>query len=151
MFYISSKKNDLYGVTDTQDGKEEFYSRDTILSFVRNQGIEIDGVGSHSLCKVVLPKDTVTLFKQGKINLAVSSMTLSNESFGLRFKSKPTGREMSFVHNDCLNISRIDVNSFSYDKGSSKSYRSGLELDDILVILEGYSNWKLIDAKVGRF
>lgn len=42
MYYISSKSNDKYGVTDTKDGVEEFYSynqiRDIILSGLRIKG-----------------------------------------------------------------------------------------------------------------
>lgn len=41
MFFISSKKNDLYGVTDTSDWVEEFYPLDTLKDLL-NQGIKIE-------------------------------------------------------------------------------------------------------------
>jgi hypothetical protein len=154
MLYVSSKNNNgLYGVTDTDDGVEEFLSKEQLLNIVKSEDLDIDGVDAYNnmLCPVKLQNETVRLFKSGKVHLAISTMTLENEAFGLRFKSKPTRGEMSFVHHDVINISRRGVNSFSFDKGSSKSYRSGLTLDDILTVIESYNNWILEDCKIGRF
>lgn len=43
MFYVSSKRGDKLGVTDTKDGVEEFYTREELASFYRNDGIKIVG------------------------------------------------------------------------------------------------------------
>ena len=77
-------------------------------------------------------------------------MTINNSSFGLRFKSKPTGEELKFVNHQVLNVSRSGINSFSYDLGYSKSYRSGLTLDDILMVFEQLDNWILENCNLGR-
>lgn len=50
MFYVSSKANGLYGITDTEDGVEEFYSKEFILKNFK--GIKIDGVTAKGI-KVV--------------------------------------------------------------------------------------------------
>ena len=151
MFYVSSKKENLFGVTDTEDNVTEYYTKSDILKI--SQDVEIDGVdlAENMLCMVKMPAETVSLFKQGNIHLALSSMTLNNPYFGLRFQSKPTEGEMTFVNHQVLNISRTGVNSFSYDLGYSKSYRSGLTLDDIMMLFERFSNWSIEKCKLGRF
>lgn len=150
MFYISSIKDNNFGVTDTEDGVEEFYTRTQILQF--SKSIDIDGVDTadNLICIVKPVKETIRLFKQGKVHLAISTMTINNNSFGLRFKSKPTGGEMNFVKHQVLNVSRSGVNSFSYDLGYSKSYRSGLTLDDILTVFEQFSGWTLESCGLER-
>lgn len=150
MFYISSIKDNNFGVTDTEDGVEEFYTRTQILQF--SKSLDIDGVdiSSNLICIVKPVKETIRLFKQGKVHLAISTMTINNNSFGLRFKSKPTGGEMNFVKHQVLNVSRSGVNSFSYDLGYSKSYRSGLTLDDILTVFEQFSGWTLESCGLER-
>lgn len=150
MFYISSIKDNNFGVTDTEDGVEEFYTRTQILQF--SKSLDIDGVDTtdNLICIVKPVKETIRLFKQGKVHLAISTMTINNNSFGLRFKSKPTGGEMNFVKHQVLNVSRSGVNSFSYDLGYSKSYRSGLTLDDILTVFEQFSGWTLESCGLER-
>lgn len=150
MFYISSIKDNNFGVTDTEDGVEEFYTRTQIFQF--SKSIDIDGVDTvdNLICIVKPVKETIRLFKQGKVHLAISTMTINNDSFGLRLKSKPTGGEMNFVKHQVLNVSRSGVNSFSYDLGYSKSYRSGLTLDDILTVFEQFSGWTLESCGLER-
>ena len=150
MFYISSIKDNNFGVTDTEDGVEEFYTRTQILQF--SKSLDIDGVDTadNLICIVKPVKETIRLFKQGKVHLAISTMTINNDSFGLRFKSKPTGGELRFVNHQVLNVSRSGVNSFSYDLGYSKSYRSGLTLDDILTVFEQFSGWTLESCGLER-
>lgn len=43
MFYISSKKNDLLGVTDTKDNIEEFYSKEDLAKIFLECHIKING------------------------------------------------------------------------------------------------------------
>lgn len=43
MFYISSKNNDKYGITDTSDGVEEFYSSRKIYDLMKNNKLLIYG------------------------------------------------------------------------------------------------------------
>ena len=150
MFYISSIKDNNFGVTDTEDGVEEFYTRAQIFQFAKN--LDIDGVDiSSKLIGIVKPVDeTVRLFKMGKVHLAISTMTLNNSSFGLRFKSKPTGGELRFINHQVLNVSRSGVNSFNYDLGYSRSYRGGLTFDDILRVFEQFDNWVLETCILGR-
>ena len=37
MFYISSKKNNTYGVTDTSDGIEEFYTIEQLKELLKDE------------------------------------------------------------------------------------------------------------------
>lgn len=59
MYYISSCKYEglekVYGVTDTTDGVEEFYTKEILGKFFKEQGIHIDGLvytGSDFHCYV---------------------------------------------------------------------------------------------------
>jgi hypothetical protein len=54
MFYISSTKRNTYGVTDSTDGVEEFYTRDQILAMVYENHIKIRGV-SHGMISMQNP------------------------------------------------------------------------------------------------
>lgn len=152
MFYVSSKKDELFGVVDTSDNSEEFYNKDSLLSIVRYNNIEIDGVDidENYVCIVKPESETVRLFRQGKVHLALSTMTIQNTTFSISFKSKPTKGEMRFVSNRVLNVSRSGVNSFSFDLGYSKSYRSEVTLDDIMIVFEQFRGWTIDAAKVGR-
>lgn len=155
MFYISSKNGEQYGVTDTDDNVEDLFTRDELFNLVEKLSIEIDGVdiSSHAICIVKPVEETVRLFKQGKIHLAISTMSIENNWVSVKCKSKPTGGELKFVTNGCLNISRCGVNDYSFDLGNSKSYKSGLTLDDILVVIESLfiRGWNITDAKEGRY
>ena len=154
MFYVNNKNDDLYGVIDTDDNVDDFFTRDELFNFVEKQNIEIDGVdtSSHTICIVKPVKETVRLFRQGKVHLAVSTMSIENNRVGVRFKSKPTSGEMKFVSNGCINIARRGVNDYSFDLGNSKSYRSGLTLDDILMTIESlFRGWTITEAKEGSY
>lgn len=148
MYYISSKVGEAYGVTDTSDSTEEFYSKAQLLKIAR--GIDIDGVdlADNLVCVIKPVKETVRLFRQGQYHLALSSMTLENITFGLSFASNRGN--CGIVKHRVLNISRSGVNSFSCDLGYSKSYRSGLTLDDILSVYESFGQYTLKEVVVGR-
>lgn len=49
MFFISSVKENLYGVTDTSDNVEEFYTLEQIDYLVRKAKIKIQGVSSSGI------------------------------------------------------------------------------------------------------
>ena len=153
MFYVSSKNNGLFGVIDTDDNVEEFYTKEKLLQIVSNLNLEIDGVDieDDAVCIVKPIKETVRLFRQGKVHLAISTMSIENNRVGIRLRSKSTSGEMSFVDNKCINISRRGINDYSFDLGYSKSYRSGLTLDDILIVVEGFSNYNIVDSNIGGY
>lgn len=148
MFYVSSKVKDKYGITDTSDGVEEFYTKKDILNLVNKFNIEISGIDTDSnICIVVPPNVTAKLFREGKIHQAISSMTIDNTRFGIVFRSKPN--KYNFVNNAVINISRRGVNSYNLDKGTSSSFMSGLTLDDVLIILDNFENWSIRNVKIG--
>lgn len=151
MFYVSSRKGNNVGIKDTKDGVEEFYPLDFVLKQAKQ--VEIDGVDlcTGNVCIVKPSEVTVKLFRDGNYHLAISTMSIFNNTVGLKFESKPTKDELTFVSKQVLNISRSGINSYSFDLGSSKSYRSGLVIDDILIVMERFSNWKLVDCKKGRY
>lgn len=41
MYYVSSKKDDLYGITDTKDGLEHFYDVQFIYDNFKDRNINI--------------------------------------------------------------------------------------------------------------
>lgn len=47
MFYISSKKDGLYGVTDTEDGVEDFYTLKELGEIVKTCKLDIKGLKIH--------------------------------------------------------------------------------------------------------
>lgn len=154
MFYVSSKNDKgQFGVTDTSDGVEEFFQKEKLLEIESKLNLGIDGVDikNNTVCIVKPEKETLRLFQQGKVHLAISTMTLNNTTFGLSFESKPTSGEMRFVKHQCINISRRGVNYYSYDMGYSKSYRSGLTLDNIMTVVEQFSGWRLKSCKIGSY
>ena len=148
MFYVSSKVKDKYGITDTLDGVEEFYTKKDILDLVNKFHLEILGVDIDSNICIVVPLNvTAKLFREGKIYQAISSMTIDNTRFGIVFRSKPN--KYNFVNNAVINISRRGVNSYNLDKGTSSSFMSGLTLDDVLIILDNFENWSIRNVKIG--
>lgn len=153
MYWVSSKKDDLYGVTDTRDNVENFFTAKELFEIIAEDKVEIDGVDTEDMkiCLVKLADDTVRLFKQGKVHLAVCTMTLSGRWFGLKFRSKPTGGEMSMVRNRIVNICRNGVNSYSIDMGTSKTYVGCISLDDVLMFLERFHGWCLTEVVKRRF
>lgn len=154
MFYVSSKNDKgQFGVTDTTDGVEDFFQKEKLLEIESELKLDIDGVDikNNAVCIVKPEKETLRLFQQGKVHLAISTMTLNNTTFGLHFESKPTGGEMHIISRQCINISRRGVNYYSYDLGYSKSYRSGLTLDDIMAVVGQFSSWRLKSCKIGSY
>ena len=152
MFYIKSLDNGMYAVHDTSDGVTEEYTKGTLLRIAEN-GIDIDGVSVHEglICVVVPAEETERQLQKGLVHLALSKMTLSNQSFGIRFKSRPTSGELKFASHEVINISRRGVNDFCMDRGNSKSYRSGLTLDDVLMNFPSSDSWSIESVKLGRY
>lgn len=151
MFYVSSAKGNKFGVTDTGDGKEEFYSKEELLTFVNKQGVEINGVDNHDVCVVVLPKATLKLFKSYDFESALKSMVTDNTCFGIKLRSQPTGGEMHFVSNECINIRRVGVDKFHYDQGTMKTSRFDLTLDRMCGKMNSYRKWRVVDAQIGAY
>ena len=158
MFYVSSTvvvnvanhHEILWGVTDSEDNIEEFYLSSQLLNL--NGVIDIDGVDYHSgLICVVKPKShTLTLLKRREFHSALRTMTLKNESFGLAFK-RMVNKDAGLVTHKILNIARSGVNNFNINLGYSKSYRSGLTIDDVMAVCDEFANWTLKDAIIGEF
>lgn len=122
--------NNHFCVKDTSDNVEEAYTSEQLKEISKT--IDINGVGDEGICPVKTPKEIVSLLMHNDLHLAVSTMPFYID-FGIRLKSKPTGGEMTFVHNRCVNFYRKDVNNFTLDSGSSKSTQLDVTLDDVLV------------------
>lgn len=149
MFYVSKRiDSNHFCVVDTSDNVEETYSADELKEIAKT--IDINGVGNEGICPVKTPKEIVSLLMHNDLHLAVSTMPFYID-FGIRLKSKPTGGEMTFVHNRCVNFCRKDVNNFILDSGSSKSTQLDVTLDDVLVYFSQYQGWTITEAKRGRY
>lgn len=149
MFYISKRiDSNHFCVIDTSDNVEETYSADELRKIAKT--VEINGVGDEGICPVKTPKEIVSLLMHNDLHLAVSTMPFYID-FGIRLKSKPTGGEMNFVHNQCVNFCRKDVNNFTLDSGNSKSTQFNVTLDDVLIYFSQYQGWTITEIKKGRF
>lgn len=148
MYWVSSKKDNLYGVTDTMDNVENFFTAKELFEIIAEDKVEIDGADTvdRKICLVKLVDDTIRLFRQGKIHLAVCTMSLSGCWFGLKFRSNPIPGELFMVKNRIVNISRQGVNSYSLDMGTSKTYANNITLDDVLMFLSRFEGWSLIEV-----
>lgn len=140
MFYVASfnRESRKFGVIDTNDGVEEFYTEEELLSIVDKNIAEIDGVDTREkhACIVKPTSETLKLFKQGNFHLALSTMSISNQRIEVMFQSKRTIGGMTQVLKHIINVARSGVNRYSFDKGYSKSFRCDLTLDDIMMVFE---------------
>lgn len=150
MFYVSRAVDRThFGVIDTEDGKEDIFSSAELMKI--SETIDIDGVGSEYICPVKPLKETVSILRHNDLHLALSTMSMNNERIGIRVKSKPTSGEICFVDHKVINICRRDVNDFCVDTGSSKSYQSGLTLDDVFRFFSAYKGWTIEAVNIGGF
>lgn len=149
MFYISKRiDSNHFCVIDTSDNVEEAYTSEQLKEISKT--IDINGVGDEGICPVKSPKEIVSILRSNNLHLAVSTMPFY-EDFGMRLKSKPTRGEMNFVSNMRINIYRKDVNTFSLDLGTSKSYIGDMTLDEVLTYFSQYQGWSIIEVKRGRY
>lgn len=149
MFYISKRiDNNHFCVLDTSDNVEEVYTSEQLREI--SETIDINGVGDEGICLVKTPNEILSILRSNDLHLAISTMPFYVD-FGIRIKSKPTGGEMSFVHHQCINLRRKDVNNFSIDTGTSKSTHSDLTLDDVLMYFSNYQGWVVEKVQRGRF
>lgn len=150
MFYVASfnRESRKFGVIDTNDGVEEFYTEEELLSIVDKNIAEIDGVDTREkhACIVKPTSETLKLFKQGNFHLALSTMSISNQHIGIMFQLRHTVSGMTKVTKHVINVARSGVNRFSFDKGYSKSFRCDLTLDDILMVFENMQG-SVVDAR----
>lgn len=149
MFYVSRRLDDThFGVIDTEDGKEDIFTASELRKL--DDTYEINGVGNEGICPVRTPNEVLSILRSNDLHLAISVMPFYEE-FGIKIKSKPTGGEMTFVHHQCVNLWRTDVNSFRLDNGTSKSSRSGLTIDDVLIYFSQYQGWTIESVQRGRY
>lgn len=149
MFYVSRRLDDThFGVTDTEDGKEDIFTASELRKL--DDTYEINGVGNEGICLVRTPNEVLSILRSNDLHLAISVMPFYEE-FGIKIKSKPTGGEMTFVHHQCVNLWRTDVNSFRLDNGTSKSSRSCLTIDDVLIYFSQYQGWTIESVQRGRY
>ena len=153
MYWVSSidKHNGktTYGVTDTTDGVEtRGFSKAELLSISKDNHIDIDGVDTKdNLVCIVYPMSvTESLFRLGKVHLAILQMSMNGCWFGIRFRSKPKGSEIVMRSNKSINIMRTGVNRFCFDFGTSKTYRSDVTLAGMMSVLEDMDGWSIVEV-----
>lgn len=126
MFYIDSKKSDgTYGVIDTKDNIKEFYTEKQLRSF----GVDIFGLYDDCIFVSGTPNLISYLCRNGRYKDMIKRMPLYY-TFTIRFKSRPTKGEMSFVSNYVIEIRRSDENTYSlFDE--NRRYRT---LDEVSLV-----------------
>lgn len=148
MYWVSCrKKNGMFGVTDTLDNVETYFTAEELLYMVKNGECVIDGVlpKENSVCVVKLKKDTVNLLKHKDVHAALSTMSTSGVSFLLKIVVGLNSKEQKTE----ITIARYGVNSYMY-KSHNKPAVSGLTIDDMLMQFNMLAsvNWRVEDCEV---
>lgn len=100
MFYISSNQGDNYGVTDTTDGVEEFYSRRKLIDLYK-KGINIIGITRY---------DSRYYFElQGKHSILYKPISIDSNNNIVFKKFWKVGCHTEFITNETYNISQLDA------------------------------------------
>ena len=85
MFYISRRRGSKYGVVDTSDGVEEFYTKERLKSFY-DRGIDIEGVSYVDGLFVVTPTIRVDSKESAAKNKLMLGTTTGHKGFELKFE-----------------------------------------------------------------
>lgn len=148
MYWVSCrKKNGMFGVTDTLDNVETYFTAEELLYMVKNGECVIDGVlpKENCVCVVKLARDTVNLFKRNDIHAALSTMSTSGVQFVLKLA---VGRGAQDYRIE-VTIGRYGVNSYSY-KSYDKPVNLNLSIDDMIMQFDMLASmgWKVEDCRV---
>lgn len=148
MYWVSCrKKNGMFGVTDTLDNVETYFTAEQLLYMVKNGECVIDGVlpKENCVCVVKLKKDTVNLLKHKDVHVALSTMSTSGVPFLLKLV---VGLDSKKYRTELI-ISRYGVNSYTY-KSYNKPVKSGLTIDDMLMQFDMIASlgWRVEDCEV---
>lgn len=152
MFYVKGISGGKFGVIDTDDNVIDLFTKKELLD-IESKGIaSIDGVDLQAgAVFIVRPaKETIKLIKARDYDNALDTLT-TRETIGIKFKTKPTTGEIVMVHHEVLNISRYGVDSFNFDRGSSKSYRSDLSKEVMCKVLWDFDGWLIDNIKIGEW
>lgn len=147
MYWVSCRRKDgTFGVTDTMDNVETYFTADELLYMVKNGECKIDGVlpKENCVCVVKLAEDTVNLFKRGEVHAALSTMTTLGRPFVL-ILSLDKG---STAYRTEVHVDRYAVNSYSYE-AQGKAVDIALSIDDMLMrfdMLEK-AGWDIRDCR----
>lgn len=148
MYWVSCRRKDgTFGVTDTMDNVETYFTADELLHMVRNGECVIDGVlpKENCVCVVKLAKDTVNLLKRKDIHAALSTMSTSGVQFVLKLA---VGRGAQDYRTE-VTIGRYGVNSYRY-KSYDKPVNLNLSIDDMIMQFDMLASvgWKVEDCRV---
>ena len=112
MFYISSKKNDLLGVTDTKDNIEEFYSKEDLAKIFLESHIKINGLTYTGSSFKIEVKNLALIFienlQNGDVFMLDGKPAMRIEETGMRDFS-------IFSDGKMLNISRKSLLNGDYN------------------------------------
>lgn len=119
MFYISSKKGDKYGVTDSRDGVEEFYTKLELKAL----NIPILGMYPHNKFIVVIPpNDVKDYIVRRDIKYAINNLPLGYK-FIFNFNGCPTKGDTNFISDYTVEIKRLNEEDYGFlDEFGDYSY-----------------------------
>ena len=100
MFYISSNQGDIYGITDTSDGVEEFYSKRKLIDLYK-KGINIIGITCYS--------SRYYFELQGRHNILYKPISIDSNNNIVFKKFWKVGCNTEFITNETYNISQLDA------------------------------------------
>lgn len=113
MFYVSSKKDNLIGVTDTSDNIEEFYTLEQISTFI-SRGVKITGVSATSngiTAKITcIDNKFYSVIEETLFNNAVNGLPLR-----LKLQAKSDFKQCIFVSKESKGTSANGFSLFTYN------------------------------------
>lgn len=129
MFYVNSKSGNKYGVVDTKDRIEEFYTEKQLRSFK----VPILGVYESDIL-VVAPPDVIRSYISNKLVKDLVERIPLWYTFDLVFRSKPNG--LNIVTNYGISIRRSSKDTYTlFDE--NRNYRT-FNSNDMISHLEWY-------------
>lgn len=144
MYYISSQKGNKYGVTDTEDGIEEFYTKEQLMS-IYAQGIEVNGLSDENIF-VVYPIDKIrSLINSGDFKEAYKYLP---EGYRLVtvLRSSPVG-ELNICSRECIEVSRNYRGNYNIEV--HRNYYTDCDFNTLVDKVSWYFiNYKLIEVRI---
>lgn len=140
MFYVSSINENLYGVTDTTDGVEEFYTVDQIYNLVYKLRIKIVGVSKDNII--------VQNFSQQAIAVANILEPLEGKIKKASFLSHPNDKDTMDIYKSICEYIKVKYRSvysdneirYCYAKDGYSWYELVINTNGNLIIAEGSLN-----------
>lgn len=144
MYYISSKKGSKYGIIDTEDGVEEFYTKEQLRS-IYAQNIEVNGLCDDGAFVVYPISKVKSLLNEDNFKDAYKYLP---EGYRLVtvLRSSPVG-ELNICTRECIEVCRNYKGNYNIEIHGS--YYTDCDFDTLINKVSWYFiNYKLIEVRI---